>query len=181
MKENAMFTIPNTKAVILGGAGILIVFLFVLFRNQTSSDAEPNLPKSTSLNRYREQKLLNKGKFPWEAAKIPNANALSESEEKEFIREKIIPLSLKLPTRTPAIQLKGLQHGASGEEVIYALVNQTPFGFRQMPDAYLEDENYFYIWAKGFSWEGEIVNKNTYVCSTRGLEKGASFPKLLFE
>ena len=92
-----MFTIPNTKALALGGAGILIVFLFVLFRNQTSSDAEPNLPKNTSPDRCREQELPSKGKFPWEAAKVPNPNALSESEEREFIREKIIPLSLQLP------------------------------------------------------------------------------------
>ena len=81
-----MFTIPNTKALALGGAGILIVSLFVLFRNQTSSDAEPSLPESTSPDCYREQKLLNKGKFPWEDAKVPNPNALSESEEREQTR-----------------------------------------------------------------------------------------------
>ena len=172
-----MFTIPNTKAVALGGAGILIVFLFVLFRNQTSSDAEPNLPKNTSPDRCRKQELLSKGKFPWEAAKIPNANALSESEEKEFIREKIIPLSLKLPTRTPAIQLKGLQHGAAGEEGIYALVNQTPCWFRQMPDAYLEDENYFYVWCEGFSNQGYIIYKNTFKYS-KWHTKGHSDPQL---
>lgn len=157
-----MFTIPNTKAVILGGVGILIALFLLLFRNQTSSDAESSLPESTSPNRYREKKLLNKGKFYWEAAKVPNPNALSESEEREFIREKIIPLSLQLPTRTPAIQLKGLQQGASGEEVIYALVDQTPFWFRQMPDAYLEDENYFYVWCKGFLDQGYIIYKNTF-------------------
>ncbi len=172
-----MFTIPNTKAVVLGGAGILIVFLFVLFRNQTSSDADPNLPKNTSPDRYRTQKLLNEEGFPWEAAKIPNANALSEFEEREFIREKIIPLSLKLPTRTPAIQLKSLQPGASGEEVIYALVDQTPFWFRQMPDAYLEDENYFYVWCKGFSSQGYIIYKNTFKYS-KWHTKGHSGPQL---
>ena len=50
-----MFTIPNTKAVILGGGGILIALFLLLFRNQTSSDADPSLPESTSPNRYREK------------------------------------------------------------------------------------------------------------------------------
>ena len=172
-----MFTIPNTKALALGGAGILIASLFVLFRNQTSSDAELSFPENTSPNRYRTKKLLNKGKFYWEDAKVPNPNALSESEEREFIREKIIPLSLQLPTKTPAIQLKGLQHGASGEEVIYALVDQTPFWFRQMPDAYLEDENYFYVWCKGFLDQGYIIYKNTFKYS-KWHTKGHSGPKL---
>ena len=172
-----MFTIPNTKALALGGAGILIVSLFVLFRNQTSSDVEPSLPENTSPDCYREQKLLNKGKFPWEDAKVPNPNALSESEEREFIRAKIIPLTLQLPTRTPAIQLKGLQHGASGEEVVHALVDQTPFWFRRMPDAYLEDENYFYVWCKGFSHQGYIIYKNTFKYS-KWHTKGHSGPKL---
>ena len=157
-----MFTIPKAKALALGGAGILIVSFFVLFRNQTSSDAELSLPENTSPNRYRTQKLSNEGKFYWEDAKVPNPNALSESEEREFIREKIIPLSLQLPTKTPAIQLKWLQHGASGEEVFHALVDQTPFWFRRMPDAYLEDENYFYVWCKGFLGEGYIINKKTF-------------------
>ena len=172
-----MFTIPNTKALALGGAGILIVSLFVLFRNQTSSDVEPSLPESTLPDCYREQKLLNKGKFPWEDAKVPNPNALSESEEREFIRAKITPLTLQLPTRTPAIQLKGLQHGASGEEVVHALVDQTPFWFRRMPDAYLEDENYFYVWRKGFSHQGYIIYKNTFKYS-KWHTKGHSGPKL---
>ena len=172
-----MFTIPNTKALALGGAGILIASLFVLFRNQTSSDAELSLPENTSPNRYRTKKLLNKGKFYWEDAKVPNPNALSESEEREFIREKIIPLSLQLPTKTPAIQLKGLQHGASGEEVIYALVDQTPFWFRQMPDAYLEDENYFYVWCKGFLDQGYIIYKNTFKYSKWYMEDHSG-PKL---
>ena len=55
-----MFTIPNTKAVILGGAGVLIALFFLLFRNQTSSDAESRLPENTSPNRYREKNYETK-------------------------------------------------------------------------------------------------------------------------
>ena len=103
----------------------------------------------------------------------------SEVEERKFIWEHVRPLTAKLPQRIPPMKLKGLQPGTSGEEVVWALATQNSYDARQMPDTYVEDEHYFYVWCKGFSQIGEIINKNTYECSAWTTEKGS--PRLFIE
>ena len=66
----------------------------------------------------------------------------SEAEERKFIWEHVRPLTAKLPQRVPPMKLKGLQPGVSGEEVVWALATQNSYDARQIPDAYVEDENY---------------------------------------
>ena len=143
-----MFGTWKTNLIVSGLVVCLISAFWALFFGKSSVETQEN----------NDGSFTNVFTTKTESTKDNWILAPGETE-KEFVLRQISPLIANFSGKTPGVKLKNLHQGATGADFLRAVRRQ--IAFHRPPNVYIEDEKYIYVWAKGYAWQGEILEKTS--------------------